>query len=45
MLRVLVLCNVGLILMYLIYSEGARTGWILVADHPSACDHLVSAVL
>lgn len=34
-----------MIFIYSIYIEGARAGWILVADHPSACHHPVPAVL
>lgn len=37
--------TVDLIFIYSIYIEGARAGWILVADHPSACNHPVPAVL
>lgn len=36
---------VDLVFVYSIFIEGARAGWILVADHPSACNHPVPAVL
>lgn len=37
--------TVDLIFIDSIYIEGARAGWILVADHPSACNDPVPAVL
>lgn len=37
--------TVDLIFIYSFCIEGARAGWILVADHPPACNHPVPAVL